>query len=67
MTRNGVELNGDNQDIDAVINRTGPNSWRLRDLIPPKARLREIKNTATAAYDERVKGAPYSSDNASPE
>lgn len=56
----GVELNGNNENIDAIVTRVGPNAWRLRELRAPKAKLMNVENNPTAAYDETVKGVAYS-------
>jgi hypothetical protein len=58
----GAALNGNDEEIDAVVTRVGPNAWRLRELRAPKAKLMNVENNPTAAYDETVKGVAYSGD-----
>lgn len=56
----GVELNGHDEEIDAIVTRVGPNAWRLRELRAPKAKLMNVENNPPTAYDETVKGVAYS-------
>lgn len=56
----GVELNGNTETIEATVTRVGPNAWRLREQRAPKAKLMNVENNPTAAYDETVKGVAYS-------
>lgn len=50
------------EDIDAVFTRVGANAWRLRELRAPKDKLMDFDNNPPTAYDETVKGVPYSGD-----
>ncbi|ATC25960.1 hypothetical protein EIB18_16275 [Caulobacter vibrioides] len=56
----GMELNGGDEVTDAVFTRVGPNAWRVRELSAPKAKLLNLPDNPPTAYDETVKGVPYS-------
>ncbi|ATC34368.1 hypothetical protein CA606_19650 [Caulobacter vibrioides] len=55
----GTEAVTDEQ-TDAVFMRVGPNAWRLRELQAPKGKLMDVENNPPTAYDETVRGVPYS-------
>lgn len=57
--QDGTEALGE-EKIDAVFTRVGPNAWRVRELRAPKAKLADLPDNPPTAFDETVKGVPYS-------
>ncbi|AWC68684.1 hypothetical protein CA606_19645 [Caulobacter vibrioides] len=53
-----VELT--DERTEAVFTRVGPNAWRLRELQAPKGKVTDVENNPPTAYDETVRGVPYS-------
>lgn len=56
----GMELTSSGEQTEAVFTRVGPNAWRVRELSAPKAKLLNLPDNPPTAYDETVKGVPYS-------